>query len=149
MPYAQSFKAYDIRGTFPESLSPELAKAVGLAFAQLFSPKSVVIGRDCRLSGPALRDGLVQGLRQGGVNVVDLGLCGTEEIYHATFAKGFDGGIMITGSHNPRDDNGMKFVREKAIPISSDSGLFDIRDKALSLLPSITLGEVTGRGTYA
>ncbi len=148
MSYAQSFKAYDVRGTFPESLSPELAKAIGLAFAALFTPKSVVIGRDCRLSGEALRDGLVQGLVQGGVNVTDLGLCGTEEVYFATFAKGFDGGIMITGSHNPRDDNGMKFVREKAIPISSDTGLFDIRDKALSLLPDITLGAVEGSGSY-
>ncbi len=148
MPYAQSFKAYDVRGTFPESLSPELAKAIGLAFAKLFTPKSVVIGRDCRLSGPALRDGLVQGLRQGGVNVTDLGLCGTEEVYYATFAKGFDGGIMITGSHNPRDDNGMKFVREEAIPISSDTGLFDIRDKALKLLPNITLDDADLTGTY-
>ncbi len=148
MPYAQSFKAYDVRGTFPESLSPELAKAIGLAFAALFTPKSVVIGRDCRLSGPALRDGLVQGLRQGGVNVTDLGLCGTEEVYYATFANGFDGGIMITGSHNPRDDNGMKFVREEAIPISSDTGLFDIRDKALKLLPTIKLDDVEGTGTY-
>ncbi len=147
MPYAQSFKAYDVRGTFPESLSPELAKAVGLAFAELFNPKSVVIGRDCRLSGPALRDGLVQGLRQGGVNVTDLGMCGTEEVYYATFAKGFDGGIMITGSHNPRDDNGMKFVRQEAIPISSDTGLFDIRDKAISLLPTLKDAPLTGTYT--
>ncbi len=139
MSFASSFKAYDVRGTFPTTLSPALAKAIGLAFAELFSPKTVVIGRDCRLSGPVLRDGLVEGLRQAGVAVIDLGLCGTEEIYHATFSQGFDGGIMITGSHNPRDDNGLKFVRQNAVPISSDTGLFDIRDKALELLPTVTL----------
>ncbi len=139
MSFASSFKAYDVRGTVPSTLNPALAKAIGLAFAELFSPKTVVIGRDCRLSGPSLRDGLVQGLREAGVSVIDLGLCGTEEIYYATFSQGFDGGIMITGSHNPRDDNGLKFVRKNAVPISSDSGLFDIRDKALALLPQITL----------
>ncbi len=137
MPFAASFKAYDVRGTYPESLSPALAKAIGLAYAKLFTPKRVVIGRDCRLSGPALRDGLVAGLRAAGIAVTDIGLCGTEEIYYAAFAQGFDGGIMITGSHNPRDDNGMKFVRKDAVPISGDTGLFDIRDEALKLLPQV------------
>ncbi len=141
MSFASSFKAYDVRGTFPSTLSPELAKAIGLAYAELFSPKTVVIGRDCRLSGPALRDGLIQGLRQAGVDVIDLDLCGSEEIYFATFAQGFDGGIMITGSHNPPDDNGMKFVRKDAVPISADSGLFDIRDKALALLESVSMSD--------
>ncbi len=137
MPFASSFKAYDVRGTYPQSLSPDLAKAIGLAYAKLFTPQRVVVGRDCRLSGPALRDGLVAGLRAAGVDVTDIGLCGTEEIYYAAFAQGFDGGIMITGSHNPRDDNGMKFVRKDAVPISADTGLFDIRDEALKLLPHV------------
>ncbi len=137
MPFASSFKAYDVRGTYPESLSPDLAKAIGLAYAKLFSPKRVVVGRDCRLSGPVLRDALVAGLRVAGVDVTDIGLCGTEEIYYAAFAQGFDGGIMITGSHNPRDDNGMKFVRKNAVPISADTGLFDIRDMALQLMPHV------------
>ncbi len=149
MPFAASFKAYDVRGTYPESLSPALAKAIGLAYAQLFAPKNVVIGRDCRLSGPVLRDGLVAGLRAGGVQVTDIGLCGTEEIYYAAFAQGFDGGIMITGSHNPRDDNGMKFVRKDAVPISADTGLFDIRDAALKLLPTVIMEEEVTTGSYA
>ncbi len=137
MSIASCFKAYDVRGTYPTELSPELAKAIGIAFSRLFSPKTVVIGRDCRLSGPALRDGLVEGLRLGGVHVTDIGLCGTEEIYYATFAHGFDGGIMITGSHNPRDDNGLKFVKKDAVPISADSGLFALRDAALELLQAL------------
>ncbi len=149
MPFAASFKAYDVRGTYPESLSPALAKAIGLAYAKLFSPKRVVVGRDCRLSGPVLRDGLVAGLRAAGIDVIDIGLCGTEEIYYAAFAQGFDGGIMITGSHNPRDDNGMKFVRKDAVPISGDTGLFDIRDEALKILPTVDMSVEEKAGSYA
>ncbi len=126
------FKAYDVRGTYPHELNKALTFAIGQALVHIFNPKSVVIGRDCRLSGPDLRDGLVCGLCELGVEVTDIGLCGTEEIYYATFAHGFDAGIMITGSHNPQDDNGLKFVRKGAIPISGDSGLFEIRDMALA-----------------
>lgn len=127
------FKAYDVRGRVPDELDPELARAAGAAFARVVRPASVVVGRDCRLSGAALRDGLVAGLRGEGVAVTDIGLCGTEEIYYAAFAHGFEGGVMITGSHNPADENGMKFVRAGAVPVSGDSGLNDIRDLALSL----------------
>ncbi len=127
------FKAYDVRGTYPEQLNPALTWAIGQAVATLYKPSIVVIGRDCRLSGPELSDGLVRGLLSRNVKVVDIGLCGTEEIYHATFTHGFDVGIMITGSHNPCNDNGLKFVRKGAVPISGDSGLFAIRDLALSL----------------
>ncbi len=132
MTIASCFKAYDVRGTYPEQLNSGLAWAIGRALVEFLSPARVVIGRDCRLSGPDLCAGLVKGLRSLNVEVVDIGLCGTEEIYYATFAHGFDAGIMVTGSHNPRNDNGLKFVRKGAVPISGDSGLFEIRDKALA-----------------
>ncbi len=133
MSISSCFKAYDVRGTYPEQLNPALTWAIGQALVKIFKPQTVVIGRDCRLSGPDLCAGLVRGLRTLGVHVTDIGLCGTEEIYYATFAHGFDAGIMITGSHNPSQDNGLKFVRKGAIPISGDTGLFDIRDQALAL----------------
>jgi len=123
------FKAYDIRGRYPSTLNEELARNIGYAFAQEFQPKRVVIGHDARLSGPALYAALAEGFRAAGVDVVGIGLCGTEEIYYAAFAKGFDGGIMVTGSHNPADENGFKMVRGGAIPVSGDSGLFNIRDR--------------------
>ncbi len=128
------FKAYDIRGRFPDALSPALARAAGQAFVEEFQAKSVVVGRDARLSGPALRDALADGLRDAGADVDDLGVCGTEEIYHAAFSGDFDGGIMITGSHNPADENGMKMVRRGAVPVSGDSGLHALRDRAAAVL---------------
>ena len=126
------FKAYDIRGRVPTDLNLELARQVGLAFAAEFSPKTVCIGRDMRLSSRDISLVLANGLEDGGVDVVDIGLCGTEEVYHATFSQGFDGGIMITASHNPADWNGMKLVRGEAVPVSADSGLFAIRDRILA-----------------
>ncbi len=130
---ASCFKAYDVRGRVPDALNPELARAVGTAFARVLRPASVVVGRDCRLSGPALRDGLIAGLQAEHVAVTDIGLCGTEEIYYAALTRGFEGGVMITGSHNPADENGMKFVRAGAVPVSGDSGLNEVRDLALHL----------------
>ena len=126
------FKAYDIRGRVPLELNLELARQIGLAFAAEFSPKTVCIGRDMRLSSQDMSRVLSAGLQDGGVHVVDLGLCGTEEVYHATFSQNFDGGIMITASHNPADWNGMKLVRTGSVPVSGDSGLFAIRDRILS-----------------
>ena len=123
------FKAYDIRGKYPVTLNEELAKNIGYAYAKEFSPKSVVIGYDARLSGPNLYHALADGLRAAGVDVTGIGMCGTEEIYYASFAKGFEGGIMVTGSHNPADENGFKMVRGGAVPVSGDSGLFAIRDR--------------------
>ncbi len=128
------FKAYDIRGKVPSSLSPELAREIGFAFAQEFDTKNVVIGYDARLSSLELYQALATGLQNAGTNVIGIGLCGTEEIYHATgFVKenglAFDGGIMVTGSHNPADENGMKFVRKGAVPVSGDSGLLALKDR--------------------
>ncbi|MDR2745752.1 MAG: phosphomannomutase [Desulfovibrio sp.] len=117
------FKAYDIRGRVPDSLDGSVAWALGYAFARNFAARSVVVGRDARLSGPALCAALAKGLDEGGSRVTDIGLCGTEEIYYAASRQGFDGGVMITGSHNPADENGFKLVRGGAVPVSADSGL--------------------------
>ncbi len=127
------FKAYDIRGQVPSILNIDFAQKLGFAFAKEFNAQKVVIGHDARLSGPALYQALTKGLCAAGVDVTGIGLCGTEEIYFASFAKDFDGGIMITGSHNPADENGFKIVRKGAIPVSGDSGLFAIRDRMATI----------------
>jgi phosphomannomutase/phosphomannomutase/phosphoglucomutase len=128
------FKAYDIRGRVPENLDEAVARALGRAFARYFAARDVVVGRDVRLSGPALSAALTRGLLAGGARVTNIGLCGTEEIYYAAARHGFDGGIMITGSHNPADENGFKLVRGGAVPVSADSGLKALESVVSSLL---------------
>ncbi|ADH86424.1 phosphomannomutase/phosphoglucomutase [Desulfurivibrio alkaliphilus] len=123
-----AFKAYDIRGRVPDELNTGVARAVGRAFGEIFGPGQVVIGRDVRLTSAELSAALADGLCDGGCGVTDIGLCGTEEIYHAGFSGDFAGGIMVTASHNPQDYNGMKLVRQGARPISGESGLQAIRD---------------------
>ena len=124
------FKAYDIRGRLPDELNETLAYRIGRACAAWLQPRQVAVGHDVRLSSPALSAAVTEGLRDGGADVVDIGLCGAEEIYFAAFHQRLDGGIMVTASHNPMDYNGMKLVRDQAKPISGDSGLFAIRDFA-------------------
>lgn len=126
------FKAYDIRGVMPEEINEELAYRVGRAYAALYHPETVAVGRDIRLSSPALAAAAIRGLTDGGADVVDIGLCGTEMMYFAVFHEGLSGGIMITASHNPQDNNGMKLVREEGIPISADTGLKDIERLAFT-----------------
>ena len=121
------FKAYDLRGRIPDELNEDVAYRVGRAYAEFVKPKKVIVGRDIRLSSEELGKALEQGLLDSGVDVYDIGLCGTEVVYFATFAREMDGGIMVTASHNPTDYNGMKFVREGSRPISGDNGLQDIR----------------------
>src|ERR1700722_17439727 len=121
------FKAYDIRGRIPDELNDTLAYQIGQAYAGFVQPKVVVVGRDIRESSSQLRDCLTRGLTDSGVDVADIGLCGTEGVYFATFAEELDGGIMVTASHNPPDYNGMKFVREQSRPISADTGLTTMR----------------------
>ncbi len=121
------FKAYDLRGRIPDELNEDVAYRVGRGYAQFLSPRRVVVGRDIRLSSLSLTDALCRGLTDSGVDVDDIGVCGTEGVYFATFDGGYDGGIMVTASHNPSDYNGMKFVREGARPISGDNGLQEIR----------------------
>ncbi len=123
----QGFKAYDLRGRIPDELNEDVAYRIGRAYAEFLKPKRVIVGRDIRLSSELLGKALEQGLLDSGVDVYDIGLCGTEVVYFATFAREMDGGIMVTASHNPPDYNGMKFVREGSRPISGDNGLQDIR----------------------
>ena len=123
------FKAYDIRGRVPDELNPELARSVGRAYAALYAPRKVVVGRDIRLSSEEICAALIGGLLDSGVDVLDLGLCGTEEIYHGAFSledQGVDGGIVVTASHNPADYNGMKFVTKGARPVTGESGLAEM-----------------------
>jgi phosphomannomutase/phosphomannomutase/phosphoglucomutase len=138
-----SFKAYDIRGRIPEELNEELVYDIGRAYAGFVRPKTVVVGHDIRLSSEAMARALCHGLNDSGVDVVDVGLCGTEEVYFATFHLGLDGGIMITASHNPADYNGLKLVRREARPISSDTGLKEIERLTLDK----AFGPARGGGT--
>ena len=122
------FGAYDIRGIYPDSINQELAYRVGRVIPELFDAKKIAIGHDIRLSGPTLSDALTRGLTEAGCDVFDIGQCGTEMIYFATGFHDFDGGIMITASHNPKEYNGMKFVKKGVQPVAPKTGLFDIRD---------------------
>jgi phosphomannomutase len=121
------FKAYDLRGRIPVELNDDVAYRVARGYAKFLAPSQVVVGRDIRLSSAGLADAVCRGLNDSGVDVFDIGVCGTEGVYFATFDGGYDGGIMITASHNPPDYNGMKFVREQSRPISGDNGLQAIR----------------------
>jgi len=124
------FKAYDIRGKLGEELNTDIAYRIGRAFAQHTRAKKVVVGGDVRLTSEELKLALANGLMDGGTDVIDIGLCGTEHIYFATSHLNCDGGIVVTASHNPIDYNGMKLVRENSKPISGDTGLFDIQAMA-------------------
>jgi phosphomannomutase len=130
----ESFKAYDIRGRVPDQLNAGMAALIGRAYAELIHPARVVVGHDVRPTSPELAAAISRGLVASGVDVVDIGLVGTEEVYYATFALGVDGGVMVTASHNPREYNGMKFTRSQARPISSDTGLMEMEEMVRSTL---------------
>ncbi len=126
------FKAYDIRGKLGTELNVEIAYKIGRAYGQIYQPKTVVVGCDIRLSSEDLKQATIKGLNDAGVNVLDLGMTGTEEVYFGAFHLDVQGGIEITASHNPMDYNGMKLVRENARPISADTGLKEIQALAES-----------------
>src|SRR5579862_6868897 len=128
--YLACFKAYDVRGKVPSELNPDIAYAIGRAYADQTGAKKVCVGYDIRLSGPDLYDALARGLNDAGVDVVHLGMIGTEMVYFATGYYGYDGGVMITASHNPPEYNGMKMVTQGSRPISGDTGLNDIERRA-------------------
>jgi len=121
------FKAYDVRGRVPQELDEGIAYRIARSYAEFIGAREVCMGRDVRLTSEGFADAVADGLMDAGVTVHDLGLCGTEETYFGTFHGGLDGGVMITASHNPTDYNGLKVVRQKAHPISGDTGLVDIR----------------------
>ncbi|MEG2826936.1 MAG: phosphomannomutase CpsG [Acinetobacter sp.] len=137
------FKAYDIRGKLGEELNEDIAYKIGRAYGQIYQPKTVVIGCDVRLSSEALKQATIRGLNDAGVNVLDLGMTGTEEVYFGAFHLDVQGGIEITASHNPMDYNGMKLVRENSRPISADTGLKEIR----ALAEKAEFSEVAQKGT--
>lgn len=125
----QCFKAYDIRGQVPAQLNDDIAYRIGRALVAELNGKSFVVGRDMRLESPLLANALIRGITEGGADVIDIGLCGTEEVYFATSHYKVDGGVMITASHNPKGYNGMKLVKAESRPISGDTGLDAIRDR--------------------
>ena len=140
----KAFGAYDIRGIYLETINEEIAYRIGRFFPRLFTAKKVVVGNDIRLSGSALKAALIKGLTESGCDVIDIGQCGTEMIYFATAHLKLDGGVMITASHNPKEYNGMKFVRQEARPISGDTGLRELEQQvADGDLP--VAAEVTGK----
>jgi phosphomannomutase len=126
------FKAYDVRGIYPDELDEDGAYAIGRAYVEQFEPRRIAVGRDMRVSSPAMAKATIEGAVDGGADVLDLGLVGTELVYFAVGELGLDGGIEITASHNPKDYTGMKIVRRGALPVGGESGLLDIRDRAVA-----------------
>ena len=145
------FKPYDIRGRIPDQLNEEIAYRIGRAYAVWLKPRNVVVGYDIRLTSQDLCKALTQGLLDSGVDVIDIGQCGTEEIYFATSHLKTSGGIVVTASHNPKDYNGMKLVREDSKPISGDTGLNEIKTLAEEgkFPPSSRSGTLTQEDTKA
>jgi phosphomannomutase len=126
------FKAYDVRGIYPTELDEEGAYAIGRAYVEQFEPGEIAVGRDMRLSSPAMAKATIEGAADGGANVRDLGLVATEMLYFAVGELGLDGGVEVTASHNPKEYTGLKIVRRGALPVGGDSGLLEIRDRALA-----------------
>jgi phosphomannomutase len=142
------FKSYDIRGIYPSELNEDVAYQIGRCFVPLLKAKTVVVGRDMRPSGQRLFEAFARGAAEAGADVVDVGLVSTDALYFAVGKYGYDGGVMITASHNPAQYNGMKFTREQAQAISLDTGLSEIRDRIVSgTLPpkAATPGRITKR----
>ena len=136
------FKAYDVRGVVPDELTPEIARLIGRALVAELAPDEVAVGRDMRLSGPAIAASLIEGIRDGGADVSDLGLVSTDALYFAVGKYGYPAGVMVTASHNPAPYNGLKICREQAKALSLDNGLDAIRDRVIAgeLPPPLTDG---------
>ena len=124
------FKAYDVRGIYPDELDEAGAEAIGRAYVEQFEPRRIAVGRDMRLSSPAMQEAVMRGAASAGGDVLDIGLVGTEMVYFAVGSLGLEGGIMVTASHNPKQYTGMKLVRRGALPVGGESGLLDVRDRA-------------------
>jgi len=143
------FKAYDIRGVYPDDLDEEGAYAIGRGYVEHFEPRRIAVGRDMRLSSPTMSAALIDGAVDGGAHVLDLGLVGTEMVYFAVGELALDGGICVTASHNPKQYTGMKIVRAGALPVGGESGLLDVRDRALQAFgPPEHRGEATAKNIW-
>jgi len=143
------FKAYDVRGLYGPELDEEGAYAIGRAYVEHFEPRSIAVGRDMRVSAPAMAAAVIEGAADGGADVVDLGLVGTEMVYYAVGALGLEGGICVTASHNPKQYTGMKIVRRGALPVGGDSGLDDVRAGAQAGFgPVLRRGEIRSQDVY-
>ncbi len=127
------FKAYDVRGIYPDELDEDGAYAIGRAYVEQFEPRRIAVGRDMRLSAPSMARAAMDGAADGGADVLDIGMVGTEMLYCAVGELELEGGIAVTASHNPKEYTGMKIVRRGALPVGGDSGLLDIRDRALAM----------------
>jgi phosphomannomutase len=136
------FKAYDVRGLYGDELDEQGAYAIGRAYVEVFSPARIAVGRDMRVHAPAMAAAVIAGVSEGGAEVVDIGMVGTEMLYFAVESLGLDGGIAVTASHNPKEYTGMKIVRAGALPVGGESGLLEIRDRAG---PSEALSRDPGR----
>jgi phosphomannomutase len=128
------FKAYDVRGVYPSELDEEGAYAVGRAYVEHFEPRRIAVGRDMRVSSPSMAAAVIEGAADGGADVLDLGLVGTEMVYFAVAELDLEGGICVTASHNPKEYTGMKIVRRGALPVGGESGLLDVRDRAVEIV---------------
>ena len=143
------FKAYDVRGIYPSQLDEDGAYRVARAYTEHFEPRSVAVGRDMRLSSPSVQAAVTEGVADAGADVVELGLVGTEMLYHAVAELSLDGGICVTASHNPGDYTGMKIVRRGALPVGGDSGLAEIRARAeADFEPASTRGTVRSEDVF-
>ena len=125
------FKAYDVRGLYGAELDEAGAYSIGRAYVEQFEPRRIAVGRDMRIHAPAMQRATMEGAADGGADVVDVGMVGTEMVYFAVDELVLDGGIMVTASHNPKEYTGMKIVRRGALPVGGESGLLDVRDRAL------------------
>jgi len=128
----KAFKAYDVRGIYGRELDEEGAYAIGRAYVEEFSPGQIAVGRDMRVHAPAMAAAVIAGATDGGADVVDIGMVGTEMLYFAVGEHGLDGGIAVTASHNPKEYTGMKIVRGGALPVGGESGLLQVRDRAIA-----------------
>ena len=137
------FKAYDIRGIYPDELDEAGAYAIGRAYVDEFEPRVIAVGRDMRLSSPSMAKAAMRGAAEAGADVIDIGMVGTEMVYFAVDDLGLEGGIMVTASHNPKEYTGMKIVRRGALPVGGDSGLLDIRTRAMAI-DDLTRGQTPG-----
>jgi phosphomannomutase len=143
------FKAYDVRGIHGLEIDEDGAYRVGRAYVEQFEPRTVAIGRDMRVSSPTMASAVIEGVADAGADVIDIGMVGTEMLYFAVGDGGLDGGICVTASHNPKEFTGMKIVRRGALPVGGESGLLDVRDRALrDFQPATQPGTVSTRDIW-